>query len=117
MKRLTLDQTWTKCLAMWKWIAKEYAKDDSDDDVGTLKNKWRKAHGNDALVHNCYFCEYDSQHEMDDDCDCKKCPAASLVEDFEEFWCQWEEHNCSFDPIAFYAELRRLKRIYEKGKK
>ena len=43
MKKMTLDKTWERCLAMWEWIASEI-KNGTTDPPGTLKGEWLKDH-------------------------------------------------------------------------
>lgn len=55
---MNLNDTWTNCLAMWKWIAKEYGKD-KDLTVYDLKVLWfEKSKFRAKRVEHCFFCEY-----------------------------------------------------------
>lgn len=111
MKKLTLNQTWTLCLRMWKWIAKEWKK--TGDSVSDLKKQWLKENGFEVSCWesiNCFFCVFDAAHDPEAECRC--CPGV-LVD--SGFVCGDEEHSWASDPPAFYAELLRLNRI-RKGK-
>ena len=117
MKRLTLDETWTLCMKSWRWIARKI-KQDSSLDVEDLKAEWLEAHTKDKLDNNCYFCEYNKQRggcsTLDESSDCPHCPG-QLVD--PEFSCDNKLYHYEERPLAFYAELRRLHKIYKRKKK
>lgn len=121
MKRLTLDETWEQCLAMWKWISRRVGMSD-DRDVEDLKMAWlllngyvlENSDGNKGACNDCFFCEYDNQRpgkSINNDC---FCPGRKVDKDFS---CHNREYNHSDKPRAFYAELKRLNKIRLAGKK
>ena len=110
MKKLTLEQTWTMCLRMWRWIAKEW-KSNNRLTVYSLKRQWLKANGFEVglgATDNCFFCAHTLR------VDCCDCPGV-LVNSF--FDCESAEYNYFIDPPAFYKELLRLNRIRKANKK
>ena len=110
MKKRTLNQTWTLCLRMWRWISKIWVEDDSD--IHWLKAKWLRENGfgNENIYANCFFCDYNCQLEYEG---CGSCPG-HLVDSF--FSCGSTTYDYETKPVAFYKELLRLNRI-RKGKK
>ncbi len=117
MNRLNLDETWTLCLKMWRWIAKQ-KKAGSQKSVGTLKREWLENHGykDEEVMVNCFFCEYTSR--KDGAIDCNKCPAAKIDSDFH---CTDSGYFWKREPLAFLAKLVglnkiRLKRAVAKSK-
>ena len=116
MKRLTLNETWKQCLAMWKWIAKQIRAGDNQGIYG-LKVTWVKKHGIkvDELQGNCFFCEYTrrDKHRGKRD-NCRLCPARKIN---KLFHCNKLPYNYLLEPRAFYKELLRLNRIRLKKRK
>ncbi len=56
MKKLTLDETWDKCLAMWKWIDANCEDACGFREITTLKERWLMMRGYvRPLVHDCFF--------------------------------------------------------------
>ncbi len=109
MKRLTLNETWDKCLEMWKWIAMKVRaaiKAGEDWDVEALKTEWLEKHGIKGLHENCFFCDRAKF-------DCPKCPGRKVDKAFD---CLSGGSCYQYAPIEFYAELRRLNKIRLKGK-
>lgn len=110
-KKLTLNQTWTLCLRMWRWIAKVWqTKGYKGMDVHDLKRMWLREHGfESSLIRaHCFFCDYKGIFGY-----CHRaCPGALVNPDFN---CM--EYNYDFEnrPVEFYKELLRLNRI-RKGK-
>jgi len=114
-KKLTLEQTWKYCLAMWKWIA-EQKKDGSRKRVRTLKAEWLKAHNFEGIFNNCFFCNWAGGWRGNM---CSYCPSLMVDPDVHgEYinWCFKPKHHWEESPEAFYAELLRLNKI-RKGKK
>lgn len=110
MKQLTLNQTWTLCLRMWRWIAKEWRIGGKKSSI--LKKRWLRGNGfkvSQSESGNCFFCVYVREHGDNGECLC--CPGALVESDFECGDAGW-----SSDPPAFYKELLRLNKI-RKGKK
>lgn len=106
MKKLTLNKTWTECLRMWRWIAKE-KRAGNKSYIYNLKAEWLKKHGyvpNDKDVEcNCFFCEYDL-HKNDN---CRACPPKKIEPKFD---CRNEDYHFNEKPIAFYNKLVALNR-------
>ena len=108
MKRLTIDQTWTKCLKMWRWIVRERRKSGYRADVQKLKEQYfaKKRFKPSNL---CWFCEYNDQHGNRENCD--KCLGAIADKVNNRYaWCNMH-YDWQRRPIAFLAELNRLNRI------
>jgi hypothetical protein len=114
MKKLTLDETWEKCLSMWRWIAKE-KREGSRRHTYTLKKVWLKNHGYQAneIDCECFFCHYAWEIKKGDCCDC---PPRKLEPDFHcvsinRLYPHWRKN-----PIAFYNKLVSLNRKRKKSK-
>ncbi len=116
MKRLTLNETWVLCLAMWKWIAEQVKK--GEVDVKGLKEQWLKEHGFGKIYipENCFFCAHARRYDNEKVCGCAKkmCPGA-LVN--KRFSCTNKTYNYEIKPIAFYNKLVSLNSKRKKGKK
>ncbi|MHC4397755.1 MAG: hypothetical protein ACYS1A_19090 [Planctomycetota bacterium] len=108
MKRLTLDETWKKCLSMWRWIAKQKRKGCATP-VWWLKTQWMEEHGyeDEEIEENCFFCDYANHRQEDCEEDCDSCPARMVEKDFN---CQDEVHHWARNPIVFYNKLVLLNR-------
>lgn len=108
MKRLTLNETWKLCLAMWKWIAGQAKKEGEEGiDIEGLKDQWLKKHGYDKgdISDACFFCEYHRQHPTKGtSCNC---PATKID---KEFNCMEFGYCYCCHPIAFYNKLVSLNR-------
>jgi len=119
MKKLTLDQTWERCLAMWKWIAEQVEKAIRQHKrkpcIEDLKTEWLDLHGfgNDSLNNNCFFCEYNKYRTKSINKDCW-CPARLV----DKGWTCFDEGRV-FDehPIAFYNKIKALNKIRLERKK
>ncbi len=106
-KKLTLEQTWTLCLQMWKWIVEQVQKD-PDVNVDDLKEKWLEKHGwedDDELEGNCFFCEWGNQQG---DPSCDSCPAKRIDKTFD---CRTDNYHFIYRPIDFYQEVVALNKI------
>lgn len=109
MKRYTLDQTWTLCLKMWKWITKERKKNKRS--VGILKIEWLKNNGfGPSLIDSdCFFCQYAVAHKKRKFA-CFYCPGTKVDPNFS-----CTEHPIySSEPIEFYKLLLTLNRKRKK---
>lgn len=117
-RKLTLKETWTVCLAMWKWISEEYVKPDTYDDAYDLKRQWLKDNGYDGwdLAHYCFFCEYgEEQGEIlinaKDRCGrvqrtCPTCPGRQVSKRFQ---CEnYDSYHWRKSPVKFYKKLVEL---------
>ena len=103
MKKRTLNQTWTLCLRMWRWIVKMKAKNNRRW-ISTLKSQW--LHLNNVKIegsHNCFFCELSNRHSS-----CVRCPGKLVTRSFN---CTNIMYHYKNQPAAFYKELLRLNRI------
>ncbi len=118
MKRLTLDQTWIECMRLWKHIARKVRaaiKAGEKWNVDDLKREWCIKHGCEGLNLSCFFCEYDDERQNRlGSRDCSFCPAKKID---KGFYCSEGELSCFDNPLDFYAELRRLHKLYKKGLK
>ena len=103
--RMTLNNAWRECLAMYKWVAGCWLL--TGDPVSSLKRRWLKAHGykQDELSGDCFFCEYDVRHRGEG---CKNCPAVLVDEDFK---CVTPTHRWCTKPVEFYLKMGRLNKI------
>ena len=115
MKKLTLSETWTLCLQMWKWIAGQVKKGRTE--TGALKKEWLLEHdwGDGELVNNCFFCEWalgkdDAETYSYGGCP-NRCPASKIDENFSCRNIEYDYYDC---PIKFYQKLVRLNKIRKK---
>lgn len=106
MKRLTLNETWKLCLAMWRWIARQVRAGRNDVDVSKLKDEWLAKKGFDPMeiLHSCFFCHYTTDSDLED---CEQCPGRKVD---PYFGCCGGKYYYRFHPIAFYNKLVRLNR-------
>jgi len=105
-KKRTLNQTWTLCLRMWKWIASVWETDTYKRfSAHDLKRIWLKNNGfvNEWIYSNCFFCDY-----TNDGYGCDDCPGLMVDSNFH---CSNLVYNYEFKPVAFYKELLRLNMI------
>ena len=97
---ISLDETWTFCIRMAKWIAKEMRRDDSQD-IDDLKGAYLRQHHPDLqLTLNCFFCDYAAQ--------CHNCPGV-LID--PRFRCYNFAYHFRGRPTDFHKELVRLNKI------
>ena len=101
MDKLTLDQTWIKCLKMWKWVVKHHHK--NRDDVINLKYSYLKmCHIEPYQISNlCYFCNV----AISAGYACENCPG-KLVDPI--FNCRNPKYNYCKKPEKFLAKLKQL---------
>ena len=118
MKRLTLDETWKKCLSMWRWIAKQ-VKNDPGLEVYDLKYEWLENHGykDTKIEEGCFFCErvvtiMGNDGKIGIGCG-GRCPGQEIDKDFN---CQATGCHWAYNSIAFYKKLVSLnkKRLAKK---
>ena len=100
-KKLTLNQTWTLCLRMWRWIAKVWTPDGLDVDI--LKVQWMKDNGFEDIESGCFFCDISKYIDS-----CIDCPGRLVNLHFK---CSNWEYSWSYKPVEFYKELLRLNKI------
>lgn len=109
MKKLTLNQTWRKCLKMWKWIVENLNK---DEDVDELKDRYveEKLKGDVDIYNGCYFCDWNSQQgiytdPLDSLPACSQCPGVLVS---PKFRCEGKSYCWHTKPRAFYRKLLEL---------
>ncbi len=104
MKKLTLNETWEQCLAMWKWISRRCLN--SLKDVNDLKKEWLKVNGFTRIHHDCFFCHKcpRSTHNAEH-CGC---PAKKIDKKFD---CFNYDYGYREQPRKFYAKLKELNKI------
>lgn len=107
MKKRTLNQTWTLCLRMWRWVAKAKTEN-SKKQVSILKLRWLYDNGFRNLKNGCFFCDFIRETRS-----CGGCPG-KLVD--ASFNCCTDAYYYRLKPVLFYKELLRLNRI-RKAKK
>lgn len=101
---LALNQTWKNCLRMWKWIAGEWKKGRTNEDVGILKREWVQKHGFIGITSDCFFCEYATKRYSHDVPLCDNCPGHLVDKRFRCFATPYTHHK----PIKFYRKLLQL---------
>ena len=129
MKRLTIDQTWEQCLAMWKWVSKQCG-DNYDCDsvecqdgvdcrdcpynspVNSLKEKWLEDNNYQDIFQDCFFC--DLTEDENGNGNCREC---QLRIEGVSFSCTEEGQNYEYNPKSFYAKLKELNKIRLERKK
>jgi hypothetical protein len=104
---MTLNQTWKNCLRMWKWIAKNW---EPGANIRVLKRQWFcKYKPQLDIESDCFFCEYQSQHNTKVDTliipDCMACPGKLVSKHFN---CCCKTYNYEYHPKKFYQKLLQL---------
>jgi hypothetical protein len=112
MKRLTLDQTWEQCLAMWKYVSRQCKGKKRDwcvGNVNSLKVLWLSKNGieEDEITQDCFFCDRTSPNGSIDYW-CSKCSGRKLD---PSFYCMDKDYHFERSPRAFYAKLKELNKI------
>jgi len=105
MKKRTLNQTWTLCLQMWRWIAKVWQTPRYRRySIHELKEIWLRKNKfiPNRISNSCFFCDYTPRFS------CNICPGRLVVLDFH---CCNKDYNWEIKPVEFYKELLRLNRI------
>ena len=105
--KLSLEQTWTKCLKMWKWIAENDFICGEDGKRAYFREHPRLKVPDKS---DCYFCDYTTQTiEV-----CRGCPGALV----ENGWrCTYKNFSYNANPKKFYQELLRLNKKRKASKK
>lgn len=105
-KGLSLEESWNKCLEMWKWIAEAELGNPGKYHVESYKEMWLQENfGGRTPTANCFFCDYtDHRH---DDC-CLTCPAVLIDPLFD---CDDDLYSYLIKPVAFYNKLVELNEI------
>jgi hypothetical protein len=100
--RLSLEKTWTECLRMWKWIAKEKKKDRKLI-ISELKTIWltKNHYKPNSILKDCFFCNRAPG-------DCTICPGKEIDPFFN---CKNDDYCYFSNPLAFYAKLVSLNKI------
>ena len=115
MKKRTLNQTWTLCLRMWRWIAKVWQTPRYRRySVLRLKSIWLKKNGFNSIKikSTCFFCDYALEDRYGDPV-CDTCPGYLVDDAFE---CISDDYYYRDNPVGFYNKLLQLNRI-RKAKK
>ena len=111
MRKLTLDETWFRCLRMWRWIGGQIKADPNKDVIG-LKSEWLDEHDPNRPVRcSCYFCDYGQKHSHGNT-KCFACPAKG-----GHMWCEEGNWSWKSDPLAFLAKLEPLFKTYKAQKR
>ena len=107
MKRLTLDETWTECIKMWRWVVKRWQAD-SMILVGDLKGEYlnKKHIGPDEIKDDCFFCEYANKNSSTS-CQCASCPGVMVDPEFD---CKEKGYSWNDAPDKFLQKLLSLNR-------
>lgn len=108
-----LDRCWKNCKRMWLWISTNLPKRfDSMNSyqkqkvVCDLKTVWLKKNGfTRPLDHDCFFCEYDAQHNDTAGRVCAYCPAR-LAD--STFFCADGPYAYDKHPVEFYQKIVAL---------
>ncbi len=95
---MNLNDTWTNCLKMWKWISEQ------DGNAIDLKEQWRTEHGFGRIIGNCFFCDH-AGLDRDAMLDCTKCPGV-LID--KHFHCSRADYFYLKKPKAFYKKIVEL---------
>ena len=117
-KTMTLDEIWSECIRMWRWIVKMIKAGD-ERPVVILKREWIILNGYMGAVRlNCFFCHFVFQGPKSpktkyiDGLDCenywRNCPAKRIS---KSFYCTRLDYAYEEYPKAFLAELLRLNKI------
>jgi len=103
-RKRTPEQTWSKCIRMWRWIVAQIVKN-PDADVVDLKCQWFSKHDPYATVAaDCYFCEWVLRYSHGNNM-CHSCPAYLVDKDFH---CGNPAYNYEIKPAAFLAKIEEL---------
>jgi hypothetical protein len=109
MKRLTINETWEQCLAMWKWISRQClgkSKEWCVSNVNRLKIEWMAYNKIQGIHVHCFFCHNRSGGRTNGiNCGC---PAKKIDKSFN---CVTSAYHYMNYPREFYAELKRLNKI------
>lgn len=107
MKKLTLNQSWKRCLRMWKWVIEHL--EEFNGEVFDAKVAWIKQYFfNEGLKENCFFCEYNEQQEGSGEGKCvfcSQCPGKLVNRRFD---CGNVSYHWYYNPIKFYEKLLQL---------
>ena len=138
-EKMTLDQAWEECLKMWRWIV-EQLDAGRDEGVCALKEEYVRNIGltphkpvnqgggadlDKVLVADCFFCEYNEQHDGNNEDEgeevwdeedwefvqeghCDQCPGTKVDVRFQ---CSSSEYSYCSSPRLFLKEIERLNKI------
>lgn len=105
-RKLSLEQTWIKCLKMWKEMIEVHWK------PGMTGNKLKEIYFEnhpkiieEPLCGGCYFCDYDTKRKGNNDEHCSNCPGRLINKKFD---CHNESYHYDIKPKAFYRKLLEL---------
>ena len=105
---MTLNESWERCLKMWRWIGAQIRNGDVCS-VDVLKEDYIEIFDPGAEG-TCYFCEYDTEHCNEEGC--SQCPGR-LVDLL--FYCDKEGYHYWREPLAFLAKIEELNKIRLSG--
>jgi len=107
--KLSLERTWTKCMAMWEeMIEKHWKRGVNGED---LKDLYLANHRRMAMPRNmCYFCDYAFTRRGHD---CNSCPGRLVDKNFD---CYKPSYYYQGNPKAFYRKLVKLNKKRKQGK-
>ena len=105
--KLSLERTWTKCMAMWEeMIEKHWKRGMGGCD---LKDLYLANHRRMAVPRNmCYFCDYAKRRHG-----CNSCPGRLVDKNFN---CEKPSYHYWWKPKAFYRKLVKLNKKRKQGK-
>ncbi len=106
MKELSLEETWTECLRMWKWIVKRKKAGDPRT-VGILKIDWIRKSRHGVIYASCFFCQFSSPYS------CKECPGKNVSRAFS---CCHRDYHYEIHPTKFYKKLVELNKKRKQDK-
>lgn len=115
-KRMTLDETWDRCLEMWKWVSKRAGHNSEPYTTAVLKEQWfEKSRFKKHRTEDCFFCDYASEARNGPYQGCQECPGKKVISGFH---CEKRKtYHWGYKPVAFYNKLVSLNRKRLKGKK
>ena len=97
---LSLNQTWQKCIAMWKEMIEKYWKRGMYGEE--LKRIYFRNHPKTKVPESkCYFCDF-TQHHTEN---CNSCPG-KIVD--TRFNCLNVSYHYDDSPKAFYRKILQL---------
>ena len=95
---MNLEDTWSNCIKMWRWVAKKW-DGENHYNVRQLKKQWLQRNDFEGIQCDCFFCDYRSS--------CERCPAVAIDDKFD---CQSIDKGYAFDlyPKKFYNKIKYL---------
>lgn len=121
--KLSLNETWKHCLAMWKGVVDilELAAECGEDISAHLaKQIWLQQNGyTEDICNKCFFCDYNvnSAEWISDPYISGGCPGCPGTKVDPNFACGVDEYHWLEKPKEFYQELLRLNKKRKENKK